>query len=102
MFWFILTLRLRQISAPWQPSNWLGGPLNPLCHSDNVAEAEAGPARGHGCQRRDGRIARVCLRAHFSYVVAYHRATSGLRGTADILPDSVSYNTRSWLGRYSG
>ena len=43
-----------------------------------------------GWQR--GTEARLC----FSHVVAYHRQTSALRGTADTLLDDASYGTR-WV-----
>jgi hypothetical protein len=47
-----------------------------------------------GWQR--GTVARLCSRAAFSHVVAYHRQTSALRGTADTLLDAASYGTR-WV-----
>ena len=47
-----------------------------------------------GWQR--GSIARVCPRTPFSHVVAYHRHTSALRGTADSLLDAASYGSR-WV-----
>ena len=47
-----------------------------------------------GWQR--GSIARVCPPGPFSHVVAYHRQTSALRGTADSLLDAASYGTR-WV-----
>jgi hypothetical protein len=47
-----------------------------------------------GWQR--GTVARLCPRAAFSHVVAYHRQTSALRGTANTLLDAASYGSR-WV-----
>jgi transposase InsO family protein len=47
-----------------------------------------------GWQR--GTVARTCPRGAFSHVVAYHRQTSALRGTADTLLDAATYGSR-WV-----
>ena len=47
-----------------------------------------------GWQR--GTVARLLQRGTFSHVVAYHRQTSALRGTADSLLDAASYGSR-WV-----
>ena len=40
--------------------------------------------------------ARASRRAPYTHVVAYHRSTSALRGTADSLLDAASYGSR-WV-----
>ena len=94
--------------SPPPPSRAAGGRAAPLPPSGFVVDTAPPPDLGaalvgrsilywwptDGWQR--GTIARVCPRAPFSHVVAYHRATSGLRGTADSLLDASSYGTR-WV-----
>ena len=43
-----------------------------------------------------GSVARVSLQASFSHVVAYHRRSSALSGTAHSLLDSASYGS-TWV-----
>jgi hypothetical protein len=92
---------------PPPPSTPCGGTPHPLPPSGFVVDA-APPSAGadlvgravlywwpsDGWQR--GTVARVCSRAPFSHVVAYHRGTSTLRGTVDTLLDSPSYGAR-WV-----
>ena len=45
---------------------------------------------------QQGTVARASRRAPYTHVVAYHRSTSALRGTADSLLDAASYGSR-WV-----
>ena len=90
------------------PSQPCGGVPPPLPPPGYTVEASPGGNLGAALVGRQvlywwpedgwqfGTVARVCPRAPFSHVVAYHRRSSALRGTVDTLLDDAHYGSR-WV-----
>jgi hypothetical protein len=103
--------RARGISVPRPPppppSLGCGGVATPLPPSGFTVEAVPAVAGPELVGRRIlylwpedgwqlGTVARVCTRAPFTHVVAYHRRTSALSGTVDTALDRAAYGSR-WV-----